>query len=80
LLLGELEPQVADTFRIIKTEGMGPRFREDDGGVFVGTLRKFSKLKFQTAKRPHPRAAARVGLSVYLPFLRGDGAPIDAPW
>ena len=36
---------------------------------------KFPHSKFQTAKRLRSRAAARVGLLVDLPFLRGDGAP-----
>jgi hypothetical protein len=43
-------------------------------------LVKISEFEFQTAKRPRSRAAARVGLLGDLPFLRGDGAPKDAPW
>jgi hypothetical protein len=31
LLFGTLLPQMADTFRITETEGMGPRLRGDDG-------------------------------------------------
>ena len=45
--MSELLPQVADTFRIIKTEGMGPRVREDDGGVCVARLVKISDLNFK---------------------------------
>jgi hypothetical protein len=41
---------------------MGPRFREDDGGVFVAHLAKISKFKLQTAKHLRSRAAARVEL------------------
>src|SRR5882757_4765262 len=35
---------------------MGPRFREDDGGVFVGALRKFlgSNFKQPSARVPAP--------------------------
>src|ERR1700710_1864916 len=41
LLLDELGPLATDTFRITKTEGMGPGVRRADGGVLVGALRKF---------------------------------------
>jgi hypothetical protein len=41
LLLNELLPQIAVTFHITVTEGMGPGVRRDDDGVFVGALRKF---------------------------------------
>jgi hypothetical protein len=76
-----LGPQVADTFRITATEDMGPRIREDDGGVFVAPLAKIFEFEFQTATRSRSRAAARVELLVFLPSaLRGDGAPKDAPW
>ena len=34
-------------FASLVSEGMGPRFREDDGGVFVGALRKFSDSNFK---------------------------------
>jgi hypothetical protein len=57
---------------------MGPRLRGDDGGVGVDALRIF-RFKFQTAKCLRSRAAARVGLLVFLPFLRGDGTPKGAP-
>jgi hypothetical protein len=33
-LFGELLPQAADAFRITETESMGPRFHEDDSGVY----------------------------------------------
>jgi hypothetical protein len=79
-MLAELLPQVADTFHITMTECMGPGVRRDDDGVFIGACAKFPNSKFQTAKRLYSRAAARVELLVDLPFLRGDGAPNDAPW
>jgi hypothetical protein len=47
-------------------------------GMLLRLLKFF--FKFQTAKRPRSRAAARGELLVDLPFLRGDGAPNDAPW
>ena len=42
--------------------------------------RKILRFKFQTATTSRSRAAARVGLLVDLPFLRGDGTPKGAPW
>jgi hypothetical protein len=79
-MLAELLPQVADTFRIIKTEGMGPRFREDDGGVFVAPCENFPIQISNSHELAFPRAA-RVELLVYLPStLRGDGTPKGAPW
>jgi hypothetical protein len=39
-----------------------------------------SDPQIQTAKRLRSRAAARVGLLVDLPFLKGDGTPKGAPW
>jgi hypothetical protein len=60
VIVGEVEPQVADTFRITTTVCMGPRFREDDGGVFVARLAKILGFEFQTATASRPRAAARV--------------------
>jgi hypothetical protein len=46
-LLDDLLPLAADTFRITTTECMGPGVRRDDGGVFVGTVRKFSDSHFK---------------------------------
>jgi hypothetical protein len=45
--LDELLPQVAETFCITTTEGMGPGVRRDDGRVFVAHLAKISDSNFK---------------------------------
>src|SRR5436309_3901918 len=62
-----------------RTEGMGPRFREDDCECVSAPCKKFSEFKFQTATTVRSRAAARAGLLVDLPSnMRGGGAPNGA--
>ena len=64
----------------LPTVCMGPRFREDDGGMFVDVCAKIPNSNF---KQPRLRVLApprEFKLLVDLPFLRGDGAPNDAPW
>jgi hypothetical protein len=48
-------PRVTNTFRLIADGAYGSRFREDDGGVCVGTLRKISDSNF---KQPSTRVLA----------------------
>ena len=76
-------------FRPSATRRMGPAgacHRAGNAGPLrAGTTRGFDaspnfRFEFQTAKASRSRAAARVGLLVDLPFLRGDGAPKGAPW
>ena len=55
LSLGEWLPQVASTFRIMTTEGMGPGIRRDDIECFVDALRKFPNSNF---KQPSARVPA----------------------
>src|ERR1700745_3415547 len=63
-----------------RNRGPGSAKRHEECRIAPGTRgMQISKFKFQTAKRSRSRAAARVELLVDLPFLRGDGAPIDAP-
>src|SRR3978361_300984 len=45
----------------------------------MGASRLKFRFKFQIARPLRSRAAARVGLLVYLPVLRGDGTPKGAP-
>jgi hypothetical protein len=63
--------KLADTFRITVTEGMGPGVRRDDGGVFVGVVRKSLRFEFQTATGLRSRAAAQGELLVCLPKSEG---------
>ena len=49
---------------------MGPRLRGDDAEDGAASA-NISQFKFQTAKRPRSRAAARVGLLVFLPSFEG---------
>jgi hypothetical protein len=57
---------------------MGPRFREDDGGVFVGALRIF-RFNFQTADTTsRSRGAKRPSFASERPTLfekRACGTP-----
>jgi hypothetical protein len=47
IIVRELEPLPLTPFASLPTVSMGPRFREDDGGVFVGVLRKFPNSNFK---------------------------------
>jgi hypothetical protein len=53
--------------------------RERAGRGLRGASLQISIRKIQTATSLRSRAAARVGLLVDLPFLRGDGTPKGAP-
>src|ERR1700754_3457583 len=75
LLLGELLPQVADTFLITVTECMGPGVRRDDVENFVRSFVQASVI------------AARKSLRVNGGFseppstrIEGGGTPKGAPW
>src|SRR5258708_9956797 len=58
---------------------MDTRVKPAYDAEYVAASCSISKFKFQTAKRSRSRAAARGGLLVDLPFLRGDGTPKGAP-
>jgi len=73
--LGELLPQVADTFLITVTECMGPGVRRDDVENFVRSFVQASVI------------AARKSLRVNGGFseppstrIEGGGTPKGAPW
>src|SRR3954471_5641933 len=77
VVVGQSRAQVAGIFRITKTEGMGPRFREDDDGVFVEVLRIF-RFSFQTATPSRSRGAMRPSFASERPALlikRACGTP-----
>jgi hypothetical protein len=73
--LGELLPQVADTFLITGTEGMGPGLRRDDVENFVRSFLGPSVIA--------ARKSLRVNGGFSEPPSRrneGDGTPKGAPW
>ena len=62
VMLGKFSPQRADTLRIITTEGMGPRFREDDSG----TVARFA-LRIIPATLSFPSNLARTTCATLRP-------------
>ena len=64
--------------RIWRCAPTSPRARAGRG--LRGASLQISIKRFKQPRAPRSRAAARVGLLGDLPFLRGDGAPNDAPW
>jgi len=66
------------TFASLQRRVWVPEFAGTTGGVCVPRLAKHFQSKISNSPRFRSRAAARVGLLVFLP-LRGDGAAKDAP-
>ena len=72
-------PRVTDTVRIATVGVYGSPLSRGRRRSVCRRLRIF-RFEFQTAKRLHSRATARVGLSVDLPStMRGGGTPKGAP-
>ena len=72
---GTMSPRVVDTFRITKTECMGPRFREDDVERFVRIFLQASVI----AARKFLRVSGSFRGTSLSKVREGGGTPEGAP-